>query len=441
MLLLVFADRHLVGAVEQDVGGHEHRVVEQPHADALALAAARLVLELRHAPQLAHVGDGVEQPHELGVLRHVRLHDDDGALGVDAGREEHVGQLDRVAAQHGALLAHGDGVQVDDAEDAVVGLLHGDEVADRAQVVAEVQRAARLDAGEDARAALARAVGGRDCGCGFVCHGCRSLAYTRPMDDLGQLLTIGRFARVAGLTPKALRIYERMGILRPASIDPDTGYRYYSLTQLETAETVRLLRELEVPSDAGPRADHWRRPGGDTRRARTAPRDPRGAIEPPVCDSSTASKARSAPIANLSRTTSSSKKNRRGSWSACGRQIAGDQGDAPLNAAEWACEAELAARLAARGLAPAGRPITLHHNVLQWYEHYDVEVCLPVDDGAAGQLGGEAWELPGGPCATTVFRGPWEELSPAYAALHVLDRTPAAGGRGAGTLVLPGRRA
>ena len=86
------------------------------------------------------------------VRRHVALNEDDGALRVDAGGEEGVGHLEGVAAQLGALLAHGDGVQIDDAVDAVVRLLHGDAVADGAQVVAEVQHARWLDAAEDARA-------------------------------------------------------------------------------------------------------------------------------------------------------------------------------------------------------------------------------------------------------------------------------------------------
>ena len=81
----------------------------------------------------------------------MRLHDDDGPLRVDAGRQEHVDRVDGVALEVGLGLAHGDGVQVDGAVDAVVGLLHGDEVADGPQVVAQVQRAGRLDAAEDAR--------------------------------------------------------------------------------------------------------------------------------------------------------------------------------------------------------------------------------------------------------------------------------------------------
>ena len=49
--------------------------------------------------------------------------------------------VDRVRRKLGADLPHRDGVEVDDAVDAVVRLLHGDPVADGAEVVAEVQRA------------------------------------------------------------------------------------------------------------------------------------------------------------------------------------------------------------------------------------------------------------------------------------------------------------
>ena len=79
-----------------------------------------LVLELGHAPELAHVGERVEDPGELGVLRHVRLHEDDRPLGVDAAGD--VGGWPRrsCCAELGGLLSHRDGVQVDDAEVVVV---------------------------------------------------------------------------------------------------------------------------------------------------------------------------------------------------------------------------------------------------------------------------------------------------------------------------------
>jgi DNA-binding transcriptional MerR regulator len=61
------------------------------------------------------------------------------------------------------------------------------------------------------------------------------------------LLVIGRFARLAGLTVGALRHYDELDLLRPASVDPSTGYRSYRRDQLEDARTIVRLRDLEVP--------------------------------------------------------------------------------------------------------------------------------------------------------------------------------------------------
>jgi PPM family protein phosphatase len=61
------------------------------------------------------------------------------------------------------------------------------------------------------------------------------------------LLTIGAFARAARLSPKALRIYDRLGLLRPARVDPVTGYRYYDPAQLGRARLVAWLRRLDMP--------------------------------------------------------------------------------------------------------------------------------------------------------------------------------------------------
>jgi DNA-binding transcriptional MerR regulator len=63
------------------------------------------------------------------------------------------------------------------------------------------------------------------------------------------LMPIGRFARMTGLSVKALRHYDELGLLAPASVDPETGYRSYATTQVDRAETIRLLRRLELPLD------------------------------------------------------------------------------------------------------------------------------------------------------------------------------------------------
>jgi DNA-binding transcriptional MerR regulator len=61
------------------------------------------------------------------------------------------------------------------------------------------------------------------------------------------LLPIGRFSRLCGLTIKALRHYDEIGLLRPAQVDASTGYRYYALDQLQQADLIASLRALDVP--------------------------------------------------------------------------------------------------------------------------------------------------------------------------------------------------
>ncbi|HEX3388325.1 MAG TPA: MerR family transcriptional regulator [Streptosporangiaceae bacterium] len=61
------------------------------------------------------------------------------------------------------------------------------------------------------------------------------------------VLTIGEFARAARLSPKALRLYDELGLLTPARVDPVSGYRFYEPGQLERARLVAWLRRLGMP--------------------------------------------------------------------------------------------------------------------------------------------------------------------------------------------------
>ncbi|GGM02576.1 MerR family transcriptional regulator [Streptomyces fumigatiscleroticus] len=65
------------------------------------------------------------------------------------------------------------------------------------------------------------------------------------MDE--ELLTIGAFAARARLSAKALRLYDRLGLLAPAQVDEVSGYRYYRAGQVERARLVALLRRLDMP--------------------------------------------------------------------------------------------------------------------------------------------------------------------------------------------------
>jgi DNA-binding transcriptional MerR regulator len=79
-----------------------------------------------------------------------------------------------------------------------------------------------------------------------------------------ELMSIGAFAQRTRLSPKALRLYDELGLLTPARVDESSGYRYYDARQLDQARLVAALRRLDMPLaeikavlelDSGPAAD------------------------------------------------------------------------------------------------------------------------------------------------------------------------------------------
>lgn len=64
---------------------------------------------------------------------------------------------------------------------------------------------------------------------------------------MGELVSIGDFARMTFLTVKALRHYHDVGLLEPARIDPHSGYRFYRPEQVATAQLIRRFRDLDLP--------------------------------------------------------------------------------------------------------------------------------------------------------------------------------------------------
>jgi DNA-binding transcriptional MerR regulator len=61
------------------------------------------------------------------------------------------------------------------------------------------------------------------------------------------VLKIGEFARVGQVSIATLRHYDQCGLLKPNALDPDTGYRYYSLDQLPRLNRILALKELGFP--------------------------------------------------------------------------------------------------------------------------------------------------------------------------------------------------
>src|SRR5271169_1501613 len=58
------------------------------------------------------------------------------------------------------------------------------------------------------------------------------------------MFRLGEFAQIAQVSGRQLRFYDQLGLLEPAHIDRQTGYRYYSIRQLPRLNSILALKEL-----------------------------------------------------------------------------------------------------------------------------------------------------------------------------------------------------
>ena len=198
VLTLILAHGHAVHLVEQDVGSHQNRVGEQAHGGVLGALLLGFVLELGHTGRLAKAGEAVQNPRQLGVLGHVRLHEQRGAGRVNAGgdvlRRGQAGTLTQLLG----VLRNGDGVHIWDKEQAFVirVVLQRDPVVHSTNIVTQVHRISRrLRTRVDTRLLLR---GVRDEGLIlllFVCHSyflcSSSCAVLRTVQHIFKNLSVG----------------------------------------------------------------------------------------------------------------------------------------------------------------------------------------------------------------------------------------------------------
>jgi DNA-binding transcriptional MerR regulator len=60
------------------------------------------------------------------------------------------------------------------------------------------------------------------------------------------MFSIGDFARLGRVSPRMLRHYDAIGLLRPAAVDPATGYRFYRAYQLGQLNRILALKDLGI---------------------------------------------------------------------------------------------------------------------------------------------------------------------------------------------------
>ena len=65
--------------------------------------------------------------------------------------------------------------------------------------------------------------------------------------DKKRFLSIGRLSKLTGVHIQSLRYYEELGIMRPAFVDSQSGYRYYTFSHMKIVEAIQYCAELDIP--------------------------------------------------------------------------------------------------------------------------------------------------------------------------------------------------
>ena len=226
------------------------------------------------------------------------------------------------------------------------------------------------------------------------------------------LVPIGRFSQICRLTVAALRLYDELGLLRPALVDPDTGYRYYSLAQAQEAERIRRLRSVEMSLDE----IRSLLTDGDPLRARER-------LEAHRCVLERRLEAARQAIASLDRLIA--QEGHEMPYDVTIREctpqlVLSVRGHTPMRGiAAWIGQAyaELFTQIGRSGARPSGPPFAIYHDQEMREEDVDMEAGVPVSNAVEPTGRARSWTLPAGTVASTLHVGAYEELGNAYAAL------------------------
>ncbi len=220
------------------------------------------------------------------------------------------------------------------------------------------------------------------------------------------MMPIGKFARVTRLSVKALRNYDRLGLLTPAYVDPNSGYRYYRLDQMRRADAVRTLRIADVPLSSI--ADILDGP------------DPEKVLLSHLETLARQRDEQERKLRYLERLIC--KKDFTMQYDVAIKEI--ENQIISSHRTETTYEGVFAAipegfdtvfrRLQQADVEPSGIPFTIFHQPPDAEGPGVVEMCIPVA-GAAAAI--PTAEIAGGPVAAVVHKGPYDEMGPAHEAL------------------------
>lgn len=222
------------------------------------------------------------------------------------------------------------------------------------------------------------------------------------------MLSIGEFSRVTGLTIKTIRLYDEKGLLTPAAVREDSGYRYYDASCVERARVIKQLRELEFSlveiaqileagSDEADIVSFLERQQEVIANKLEKYARVHRALDTVIQTEREATMAASKQAFSVEEKTVGA------------ILVAGIRGKGV-----YSDSAERFGRLArAVGRYINGKALGLYYDTEYKEQDADFESCFPVKRAVAKE-GIVVHELPGGRCVSLVHRGPYAELGRSY---------------------------
>lgn len=221
------------------------------------------------------------------------------------------------------------------------------------------------------------------------------------------MFSIGEFSKLTQLTVKTLRFYHAEGLLVPAFVDPETGYRHYNLGQMDRARAITYLRSLEfslgdIKELLGDQADEdllniLQRQQATIRQRIRQLRKVSLSIDQYILEERQA-KAMANMVNKVQEKTL-------GPVLVAGIRMKGRYQD---------CRQGFAKIGRSMGRWINGKALLLCYDSEYREDDADFEACMPVSQRKEA-AGISVRELPGGKCVSLVHQGPYEQLGRSYA--------------------------